>query len=55
MNQISTSPGNTNMMEIAIWVVTLFLVATGFRFAKQVIAVVLDKLYEFFILKNSSM
>ena len=35
--------------EYAIWLVTLIVVAFGFRYAKEIISFVLDKLYVFFI------
>jgi hypothetical protein len=38
-----------NLQEYAIWVVTLLLVAFGFRYAKELIAFVLDKLYDLFV------
>jgi hypothetical protein len=53
MNTLSLN--NSQLTELAVWIVTLLLVASGFRFAKQVIALGLDKLYEFFILKNQSL
>jgi hypothetical protein len=55
MDPVSHSINNPQIVGIAIWVITLVLVATGFRLAKQIIALVLDKLYEFFVLKNPSL
>ena len=39
--------------QYAIWLITLVLVAFGFRYAKDIIALVLDKLYAFFIEGNA--
>ena len=38
--------------EYAVWLVTIILVAVGFRYAKEVIVFLLDKLYEVFIQNN---
>ena len=38
--------------EYAVWLVTIILIAFGFRYAKEVLTVFLDKLYEVFILGN---
>lgn len=39
----------SDLQQFAIWLVTLFLVAFGFRYVKDVITLILGKLYEFFI------
>ena len=41
--------------EYAIWLISLALVAFGFRFARQIIALLLEKLHEIFIQQNSIM
>ena len=53
---IAVSPKNDipAMQELAVWVITISLVAFGFRYAKEIIAFVLDKFYEYFVLKNSA-
>lgn len=38
-----------NIPEYAIWIVSIVLIAFGFRYARELIAFVLDKLYQFFI------
>ena len=38
-----------NISEYAIWIVSIVLIAFGFRYARELIAFVLDKLYQFFI------
>ncbi len=50
----STSPpaGLPDYREWAVWLITIALVAFGFRYAKDIIAFMLDKLYEFFIQDN---
>jgi hypothetical protein len=45
---IDTSP----LREFGVWLVAIALVAFGFRYAKELIAFVLDKLYQHFILDN---
>lgn len=40
------------LREFGLWLITIALVAFGFRYAKDVIAFVLDKLYQHFILDN---
>ena len=35
--------------EYAIWITAMIIVAVGFRYAKEVINFVLDKLYQYFI------
>ncbi len=41
-----------DLRDYAIWLVSLLLVAFGFRFVKEIIAFVLEKLYGFFIQQN---
>lgn len=38
-----------DISEYAIWIVSIVLIAFGFRYARELIAFVLDKLYQFFI------
>jgi hypothetical protein len=38
--------------QFAVWLITIMIVAFGFRYARETIAFVLDKLYEIFIEKN---
>ena len=35
--------------EYAVWIIAMVVVAAGFRYAKEVIGFVLDKLYQYFI------
>jgi hypothetical protein len=53
---LAVNPSNDipAMQELAVWFVAIILVAAGFRYAKEVIAFVLDKFYEYFVLKNSA-
>jgi hypothetical protein len=39
--------------ELAAWMVTILLLATGFQRIKDVVAYVMLKLYEFFIQRNA--
>lgn len=49
----ASTPGNmTDYSQYAIWLIAIALVAFGFRYAKGIIALVLDKFYEFFIQDN---
>ena len=48
----SLQTDTSDYAQYATWLITIVLVAVGFRYAKEVIAFVLDKLYEFFIEKN---
>lgn len=52
MFSVSPSSDTSPFAEYAIWLVTIVLVAFGFRYAKDLIAFVLEKLYEFFIENN---
>jgi len=38
--------------QYAVWLITILLVAFGFKYAKDIIAFVLDKLYQFVIQHN---
>jgi hypothetical protein len=49
---LAAVPSQPDIGQYAIWVIALVLVAFGFSYAKEMIAFVLDKLYEFFIQKN---
>jgi hypothetical protein len=44
---------NINISDYAVWLITITLVAFGFKYATQVIAFVLEKLYQYFIQNNS--
>ena len=43
---------DSSLRDFAVWLVAISLVAFGFRYAKEIIAFVLDEFYEFFVLKN---
>ena len=45
----SISNNSTDYAQYAVWLITMVVVAFGFRYAKDIIAFVLDKLYGFFI------
>lgn len=45
----SITSNSSDYAQYAIWLVTMIVVAFGFRYAKDIIAFVLDKLYGFFI------
>ena len=38
--------------QYAIWLIAITVVAFGFRYAKEIIAFMLDKFYQFFILNT---
>jgi hypothetical protein len=38
--------------QLAVWIISMAVVAFGFKYAKEVIAFVLDELYRFFIQNN---
>ncbi|MGE5519983.1 MAG: hypothetical protein ACM3VS_08665 [Candidatus Dadabacteria bacterium] len=53
---ISTSPPLiTEYREYVMLLIAIVLVAVGFKYAKDVIAFVLDKLYQFFIQNNHTL
>ncbi|MGZ8536920.1 MAG: hypothetical protein ACXWV9_01595 [Flavisolibacter sp.] len=43
------STNSTDYAQYAIWLITMVVVAFGFRYAKDIISFVLDRLYGFFI------
>jgi hypothetical protein len=47
---INSSPaGSADFRQVAMWMVAVLLFAFGFRYAKDIIVLVLEKLYAFFI------
>ena len=52
MLAVTPSIDTTELRDLAVWLVAISLVAFGFRYAKEVIAFILDKFYEYFILKS---
>ena len=38
-----------DLRQYAIWLISIFIVAIGFRYVKEVIVFIMDKLYELFI------
>ena len=38
--------------QFAIWLITIMIVAFGFRHVKEIIAFVVDKVYEIFVQQN---
>jgi hypothetical protein len=52
MLYVSTPANLPDYAEFAAWLIAMILVAFGFRYAKDIIAFVLDKLYQVFILNN---
>ena len=52
MLAVTPSIDTSALRDLAVWLVAISLVAFGFRHAKDVIAFVLDKFYEYFILEN---
>jgi hypothetical protein len=54
LNMLTVAPpvDSSALRDLAVWLVAISLVAFGFRYAKEVIAFVLDKFYEYFVLKN---
>lgn len=50
---ISTSPPLiTEYREYVVWLIAIVLIAVGFKYAKDIIVFVLDKLYQYFIQNN---
>lgn len=39
----------TDIRTYAVWILTLVIVAFGFRYAKEMISFVLDRLYDMFV------
>jgi hypothetical protein len=52
MVSVSPAVDMSDYRQYAVWLIAVILVAFGFRHAKDIIAFVLDKLYEFFIQNN---
>jgi hypothetical protein len=50
----TTNPGVDQWNSYAAWVVAIFLVTYGFRYARNVITFLLDELYKIFIQQNAS-
>lgn len=48
-----SQPGLSDYRQYATWLIAIFLVAFGFRYAREIISFILDKLYEFFIAHNN--
>lgn len=45
----SLNEGVPDIRSLAIWLITLLIVGFGFRYVREIISLVLSKLYEFFI------
>lgn len=52
MTYVAPTVDMSDYRQYAVWLIAMVLVAFGFRYAKDIIAFVLDKLYEFFIQNN---
>jgi hypothetical protein len=50
----SSNPLVQQISEYAAWLVAIFLVAFGFRHARDIISYVLEQLYDVFIQQNRS-
>jgi len=44
--------GSNDLREYVVWLIAIVIVAFGFRHAREIIAFVLDKLYQVFIQNN---
>ena len=52
----ASAPGNLSFAsEFVTWLLTFMLVAAGLRLAGKLVLLMLDKLYEFFVLKNPTL
>ncbi len=49
------SAGATDYRQYAVWLISLLVIAFGFRYVKDIINLVLEKLYEVFIQQNPSL
>lgn len=49
MVPVSPSPAMAEIKEYAIWLISIIIVAFSFRYAGEMIAFVLEKLYQAFI------
>ncbi|MGZ5285834.1 MAG: hypothetical protein ACXWV0_00205 [Flavisolibacter sp.] len=49
MITLTNTDFTSDFRQYAVWLIAMVVVAFGFRFAKDIIAVVLNKLYEIFI------
>lgn len=52
MIETSTYGSTDVLRQYSVWLITILLVAFGFKYAKEIIAFVLDKFYQFFIDNN---
>ena len=52
MNTPILTADPVDFRQFVIWLVTILVVAFGFRFAKDAIAFLLENLYQFFIQNN---
>jgi hypothetical protein len=48
------TPGIQDLKEFAVWLIAIAVVAFGFRHARQFMAFILDKLYQYFVLNGPS-
>ena len=51
MHSASLTP-QQDLYQYAIWLITLMMIAFSFRFARDIIGLVLEKLHEFIIQNN---
>ena len=51
MHSTSLTP-QQDLYQYAIWLISLVMIAFGFRFARDIIGLVLEKLHEIFIQNN---
>jgi hypothetical protein len=54
MRTINYNNGVGDMYGIAIWLISFLILIVGFRYIKEIIEVVLVKLYEIFIQHNAT-
>jgi hypothetical protein len=55
MIQTAPSIDVTDYRQFVVWLIAMLIVGFGFRYAKEVIAFALDKLYQFFIQNHGSL
>ena len=48
------TPDIPDLKEFAVWLIAIAVVAFGFRHAREIMAFILDKLYQYFVLNGPS-
>jgi hypothetical protein len=50
----TSAPLVPDLKEFAVWLIAIAVVAFGFRHAREIMAFILDKLYQYFVLNGPS-